>query len=200
MEHEKAYVFSSERPAKRRRVERSDGLDSSLPLRHQLYHDLWTEQQQRIDEVIKSANEATLDEVSTFIRDQGVDRNADGLPAGFLLAGPSIAAHSLIFQQLQERSRDEANSIFIPVSSSDGGNLKTLLKAIIKNGTSQKRFDEDEVDLLPSKTSGRKLLDYDLQLLHEFIKEKNVQQCIVVFRDCEAFDSSVLSEVIELLS
>ena len=200
MEHEKAYVFSHERPAKRRRVEGRDGLASSLPLRHQLYRDLWASQRHRIDEVIKAANEATLNEISTFVRDRRSDMHYDGLPAGFLLAGPSIAAHSLIFQQLEERSRDEAGSIFIPVSSSDGSNLKTLLKAIIKSGTSQKRFDEDEVDLLPSKKSAKKLLDYDLQLLHEWIKENNIQQCIIVFRDCEAFDSSVLSEVMELLS
>ena len=198
MEHEKCYVFTRERPAKRRRVETCAGLDSSLPLRERLYHELWAEQQQRIDEVIKSANETTLHEVSTFVQDRRAEE-IDGLPAGFLLAGPSVAAHSLIFEQLQERSLSEAGSIFITVSSSDGLNLKTLLKAIIKVGTSQKRHDEDELDLLPSKRNGRKLLDYDLQLLHEWVKDNGIEQCIIVFRDCEAFDSTVLSEVIELL-
>ena len=154
MEHEKCYVFSQERPTKRRRVENRNGLDSSLPLRERLYHELWAEQQQRIDEVIKTANETTLDEVSTFIRDARDVGESDGLPAGFLLAGPSIAAHSLIFEQLQARSRDEPGNIFITVSSGDGLNLKTLLKAIIKIGTSQKRQDEDTKQLKQKDVAG----------------------------------------------
>lgn len=199
MDHEKCYVFSDERPAKRRRVEHREGLDASLPERQQLYNELWSEQRQRIDDVIKTANETTLDEVSTFLSEQRQSDHSEGLAAGFLLAGPSIAAHALIFEQLHERSRDQPGSIFISVSSNDGLNLKTLLKAIIKIGTSQKGLDEDELDLLPSKRNGRRLLDYDLQLLHEWVKDNAIEQCVIVFRDCEAFDSTVLSEAIELL-
>jgi origin recognition complex subunit 3 len=200
MDHEKCYVFSHERPAKRRRVETRDELDESRSSREQLYRNLWAEQQRNIDEVIKTANEATLEEVNNFLTQCRNQNHREGLPAGFLLAGPSIAAHTLIFEQLQERTQDDIGHIFIPVSSGEGPNLKTLLKAIIKIGTSQSRSDGDELDLLPSKKSGRKLLDYDLQLLSEWIKENGMDQCTIVFRDCEAFDSAVLSEAIELLS
>jgi origin recognition complex subunit 3 len=199
MDHEKCYVFSQERPAKRRRVE-AQGLDLSLPLREQLYRDLWEVQQQRINNVVKAANEATLDEVSSFLRHCQYVEAPEGLPAGFILAGPSVAAHSFIFDQLKDQTLEQRSSAFIPLSSSDGPNLKSLLKAIIKIGTSPKTAEDDELCLAPSKRNGRKLLDYDLQLLHEWAQENKVEQVVIAFRDCEAFDSVVLSEVIELLS
>jgi origin recognition complex subunit 3 len=200
MDHEKCYVFTQERPAKRRRVEEAQSLDSSLPLREQLYRDAWAQQEHRINDVVKSANEATLDEVSSFLSDCQHDEKSEGLPVGFILAGPSIAAHAFIFEQLLERTQDKRTNVFIPVSSTDGPNLRTLLKAIIKTGTSHTVADEDELALAPSKRNGRKLLDYDLQILHEWVRENGIKQVVVAFRDCEAFDSVVLSEVIELLS
>jgi origin recognition complex subunit 3 len=199
MDHEKCYVFSHERPAKRRRVENDKSLDSSLPLRRKLYLDIWDQQRQRIDNVIKTANETTLEGITSFLRESQLDEAFDSLSAGFILAGPNISAHAIIFEQLQERNSDERSTIFITVSSSDASNLKTLLKAIIKIGTSQRTTDEDELSLAPSKRSGRRLLDYDLELLHDFVQENNVKQIVLAVRDCEAVDSLVLSEAIELL-
>ncbi|KIW04148.1 hypothetical protein, variant [Verruconis gallopava] len=204
MDHEKCYVFSHERPAKRRRVDignEGSGLDASLPMRRRLYHELWQDQQRRIEEVIKAANEAILDEISSFVADSRSDGDDLGtLRAGFILAGPSIAAHSFIFGQIQERTLDQHTSVFIPIASHDSANLKTVLKAIVKIGTARNSVDDDDLELLPQKRSERKLLDYDLQLLHERVEENGVRHVVVAFRDCEAFDSGVLSEAIELLA
>lgn len=46
---------------------------------------------------------------------------------------------------------------------------------------------------------GAKLLNYDLQLLHDFVVERNLRQVVVTFDDTEAFDSDLLSELVELL-
>ena len=118
------------------------------------------------------------------------------MPCGFVLAGPSIAAHSTLFEQLERRVSEERTNAFILVSSTDAPNLKGLLKTVIKIGTSSKSLDNEE--LAKSKCSGRKLLDYDLQLLYDWVKDNEVNQVVLAFRDCEAFDTAVLSEAIEL--
>ncbi|TID16760.1 Origin recognition complex subunit 3 [Venturia nashicola] len=198
MDHEKCYVFSGERSTKRRRIEPS-GLDSSWLLREKIYRQLWREQLEHIDEVLENANKVTLDELTGFTQTAQEDRSGQRLPCGLILAGPSIAAHTTLFEQLAERISDETSTSFALVTSTDAPNLKTILKATIKSATARKSVDDDEMDLVSASRKGPKLLNYDLQLLHDWVEESGVKQVVVSFRDIEAFDSNVLSETIEQL-
>jgi origin recognition complex subunit 3 len=200
MDHEKCYVFSSkgERPNKRRRVEPS-GLDESWPLREQTYRELWAEQQRRVQQVLDDANKTTLDELLDFLEEHRNDEKRSKLPCGLILAGPSIAAHATFFEQLSQRIATGTTSSFSLITSTDSPNLKSLLKVLIRNGTAHKGIDDKDDELLSRKRKGPKVLDYDLQLLHERVVESGIDQVVVAFRDSEAFDSSVLSETIELL-
>jgi origin recognition complex subunit 3 len=200
MDHEKCYVFSSkgEKPNKRRRIEPS-GLDTSWPLREQTYHDFWRAQRGRVEEVLDDANSTTLDALLGFLKEDRNGKERSKLPCGLILAGPSIAAHATFFEQLSERITSEPASSFSLITSTDSPNLKSLLKVLIRNGTSQKSLDDEDGNLVSRKRVGPKLLDYDLQLLHELVVKKGVEQVVVAFRDSEAFDSNVLSETVELL-
>lgn len=198
MDHEKSYVFSGERSTKRRRIEPS-GLDSSWPLREKIYRKLWTEQKDHIDKVLDNANRVTLDELASFTRTAEEETSGQRLPCGLILVGPSIAAHTTLFEQLEERITDETSTTFALVTSADAPNLKTVLKAIIKSATARKSLDDDEMELVSASRKGPKLLNYDLQLLHDWVGEIGVERVVVSFRDIEAFDSNVLSETIEQL-
>jgi origin recognition complex subunit 3 len=198
MNHEKSYIFARERQAKRRCVE-SSGLDSSWHLRERTYRELWSEEQRRVNEVLENANRATLDDLIKFLKDAGDIENRKKSPCGMILAGPSIAAHASLFDQLSQRITAETSSSFVLLTSVDAPNLKTLLKAIIKGGISRRDADEEDVEMMSSVRRGPKLLSYDLQLLYEWVSEKHVEQVVVAFRDTEAFDSNVLSEALELL-
>lgn len=199
MDHEKSYVFTGERSTnKRRRVEPS-GLDVSWPLREKTYRQLWGQQQGHIDKVLESANRVTLDELKEFTETAKEERSGHRLPCGLILAGPSIAAHTTLFEQLAERITDEAATTLASITSTDAPNLKTVLKAIIKSATERKSVDDNEMELVSASRKGPKLLNYDLQLLHDWVQENGVEQVVVSFRDVEAFDSNVLSETIEQL-
>ena len=88
--------------------------------------------------------------------------------------------------------------MFVPVSVSTGGNLKALLKAIIQKATARNEgIDEDE-DNITTQKKGAKLLNYDLQILADFVRERQQQQVVISIQDTEAFDSNLLSELIEL--
>jgi origin recognition complex subunit 3 len=200
MEHEKSYVFSpkSENPNKRRRVE-SLGLDSSWPLREQTYQRLWLQQQRRVQEVLDDANLTTLDELVGFVEENDghhVDRK---LPSGMILAGPSIAAHATFFDQLSERVERDTSSRLVLINSTECPNLKTLLKSLIKKSTARKSLDGEDDEMVSRKRKGPKVLDYDLQLLHEWVADNNHPQVVIAFCDSEAFDGNVLSEAVELL-
>ena len=45
---------------------------------------------------------------------------------------------------------------------------------------------------------GRKLLNYDLEILHGLVKTHGTKKVIVAFQDSEAFDSVLLAELITL--
>jgi origin recognition complex subunit 3 len=194
-------VFSSksERPRKRRRVE-SSGLDESWPLREQTYRELWGAQQERVQEVLDDANRTTLDELLGFMKDNRKDEDSFKLPCGLILTGPSIAAHASFFSQLSQRiALETASSSFSLITSTDSPNLKSLLKVLITNATTRTNQDDEDGELVSRKRKGPKLLNYDLQLLYEWVMENGVDQVVVAFRDSEAFDSNILSETVELL-
>ena len=91
-------------------------------------------------------------------------------------------------------------------------NLKAALKQIIKGATSQSQgFEEDDLSFNQVKVrqlcfamgpltgrQGPKLLNYDLQLLYEHVQTHNVQKVVVGFQDTEAFDGSLLADLIGL--
>ena len=48
------------------------------------------------------------------------------------------------------------------------------------------------------QSQGRKLLNYDLQILHDHLQTSGQGKIVVAFQDSEAFDSGLLGEVINL--
>jgi origin recognition complex subunit 3 len=200
-DHQKTYVYtkSGGRPSKRRRIDR-DGLHSSWKLRQQTFDQLWSEQRQRIGQMISNSNEGTLDEVSSFMDDCANEKeHEDKVQAGFVLGGPSLSEHAGFLEQLETRVADGGSNskVLVKLSSSECPNLRALLKTLIAKATAQRENDDDmDVDVKPRK--GPKLLNYDLQLLHEWAQERKISQVIVAFQDSEAFDGTLLAEAIDI--
>ncbi|KAF2146603.1 uncharacterized protein K452DRAFT_314852 [Aplosporella prunicola CBS 121167] len=199
MEHEKCYVFKphEERPAKRRRVTALSE-NPSWQLRNQTCRELWAvQQQQRIDEVLTDVNRTTLDGIIDFVSGTPASKDQGSkIPTGLVVVGPSIASHAQFFDSLAKRTTQEANSVFVTLTSGDCPNLKTLLKTLIRKGTSAEDLDGDE--LVSTRRKGPKLLNYDLQLLHEWCKEQEPTHVVVAIQDSEAFEGSLLAEAIQL--
>lgn len=98
---------------------------------------------------------------------------------------------------MRRHVKDDKRTCFILISSSDAPNLKTLLRVLNQKATSVEH-DLDDEDIDERSTSPRKLLPYDLQILHEWCQARGVQQVVVAFQDAEAFETGVLSEVLLL--
>lgn len=77
--------------------------------------------------------------------------------------------------------------------------MKALLKSLIENATSRNEGIDDEDDDQLEQRKGSKLLNYDLDILAGYVRERKLDQVVIVIQDTEAFDSELLSDLIEVL-
>lgn len=121
-----------------------------------------------------------------------------------------------MFSQLAERVHSETNALIVTIRPGDASNLKAALKKLIRDATNTDHDDEDErsASSVPGVSShdpsqlyplqkanslqGHKFLNYDLQLLQNHLKTSKHKQVVVAFQDSESFDSTLLTELIEL--
>ncbi|CAK4033407.1 Origin recognition complex subunit 3 [Lecanosticta acicola] len=201
MEYEKCYVFEPDdsRPAKRRRTE-PQGLQASWNLRKKAYQQAWESQHSRIVDKLETINATTVTDIVKFL-DETIGTSSDGkIPTGLILAGPNSALRTSIASQVASHSTSDARRIYVSISSNAGSNLKGLLKTIIQKATSRVADeDDDELEETSGPRKGRKLLNYDLEALREHVGERRIERVVIAFEDTEAFDSDLLSELIELL-
>ncbi|KAI9720368.1 MAG: hypothetical protein M1812_002874 [Candelaria pacifica] len=171
-------------------------------LRYETYKKLWAQQERCIEKLLASINVNIVDSVAKFVDQAITEEEYNGkLPTALIVAGPDIASHGSLFEQIAARIRVEVNGPAIILTSGEAPNLKTALKNIIKKGTNRSygvEDDEDEKEIPSQKTV--RILNYDLQILHDHIRKHDLQKVVVAFQDSEAFDSSLLADIIALLS
>lgn len=74
------------------------------------------------------------------------DSPPEKLPTGLILAGPNIAGHAKLFDQLAARVALENVGPVVILRSGHASNLKTVLKQLIKAATSQTQgLEEDDM-------------------------------------------------------
>ncbi|KPM39498.1 hypothetical protein AK830_g7090 [Neonectria ditissima] len=226
-DHQVAYIFDPEdkgprqdRPSKRRRVSKQaaaaeesaknasaftpllNGAENPgfVQLRETAFHDSWAKIDDRIKAILRSSNQATLDQVSAFVTDSKTT-GTDQVPSAFVITGPNIASQDLLFEQMSETLQRSTPSRFVRLRSSEASTLKATLKKIIRDVTSKISSNEDDEDddlQVGDGRDGRRYLDYDLEALHAYIKPQNCEHVFVAFQDSEGFDSSLFSELIVL--
>ncbi|RAL63424.1 hypothetical protein DID88_003845 [Monilinia fructigena] len=165
-------------------------------LRLSLFDEYWVETETQIKSILSEANEDTLVEVTSFVENEKV---TDKVPAGFIVTGPNIASQGLLFEHISTRLSNEINAPVVTLRSGESPNLKGLLKKLIRDITHHKSNDEGEDDNYLEQ-DGRKLLNYDLEIVHGYIKAHGYDRLIVSFQDSEAFDSGLLGEAISLFN
>ncbi|KAI1418972.1 origin recognition complex subunit 3 N-terminus-domain-containing protein [Xylaria sp. FL1777] len=223
-QHQAAYIFDplgdvdeTTRPAKRRRVSKKavpdtkkaspfqcllQGAESeqAVNLRQETFEKLWAVIDSRIHGILRETNQSTLQQVTSFLQNAPDHTPAGKIPSAFIITGPNIASQDLLFEQLAETLQHEADAQIVRLRSGDASNLRAVLRKIIRDIVSNDSAAGDELDLTTSK-DGRKFLNYDLEGLYAHLKlTPRSNLVIIAFQDSEAFDSSLLSDLISLLS
>ena len=132
-------------------------------------------------------------------------QRARQIPCCLVLAGPNLASHGIFFKDLLEGLRTDCDgSILVSVTSNESPNLKTILKNIasaVTAGQYQRQPDSsiDEEYVSSMKSKDRKLLNYDLQILHDWFRDRRkLGKVVVALEDSEAFDNSLIGEIVEI--
>ena len=96
--------------------------------------------------------------------------------------------------------KSQKRRIYVSLESDSAPHLKAALKALIQKATASTVEDDEDEELATTTRKGPRLLNYDLQILHEHVRDRKTEQVVVAFPDTEALGSHLLSELIELMS
>ena len=138
--------------------------------------------------------------LAAFLDEALSKSNSENIPTGIICASPDASSHTSIIAQLSQNQSNQGSRTFLSLSANSAANLKALLKGLIQKATARDDgIDDDDDDDRPTRGKGAKLLNYDLQILAEHVRERKLDQVVIAIQDIEAFDSDLLSELIELL-
>ncbi|EDP48882.1 origin recognition complex subunit 3, putative [Aspergillus fumigatus A1163] len=100
---------------------------------------------------------------------------------------------------LSDRPHSRREGGVVVLESGDAPNLKTTLKNIIRAAVTNTEGNDGYQKLLTDR-EGPRLLAYDLDLLSDYVNRKGVKKLVLAFRDSEAFDPTILTDLLLLLN
>lgn len=122
------------------------------------------------------------------------------IPTGIILSGPGSASSTSLARRVANAVQKQKRRIYVPLDSGSAPHLKAVLKTLIQKATAITTEEDEDDELALTTRKGPRLLNYDLQILYEHVRERKIEQVVVSFPDTEALSSSLLSELIELMS
>ncbi|KAE8350770.1 origin recognition complex subunit 3 N-terminus-domain-containing protein [Aspergillus coremiiformis] len=206
-----------ERPSKRRKVQSenkeqlSDSSHTFLPLfngeenetsvelRYNAYRLLWSDQENKIQEVLRDVDSEVLENVSSFVRSTSPQTYDGCIPTALITVGSNVSSLGRLLSKLNDQLTTADEGGVVILESGDAPNLKTTLKNIIRAAVTNTEGNDGYQNFLTDR-EGPRLLGYDLDLLGDYVKRKGVKKLVVAFRDSEAFDPSILTDLLSLLS
>ena len=96
--------------------------------------------------------------------------------------------------------KSQKRRVYVSLESGSAPHLKAVLKVLIQKATASTIEEDEDEELANTSRKGPRLLNYDLQILHEHVRDRRIEQVVVAFPDTEALGSHLLSELIELMS
>ncbi|KAI9934423.1 hypothetical protein ASPWEDRAFT_117815 [Aspergillus wentii DTO 134E9] len=207
---------NGERPSKRRKVaeDKKDQGDqlypfaplldgdenaASIELRYSTYQKLWSEQEQKIQEILEDVDSKVLDNVSSFVRTTSSQTYHGCIPAALVTVGSNVSSLGRLLTRLNDRLSTTGEGGVVVLESGDAPNLKATLKNIIRAAITNTEGNDGYQSFLTDR-DGPRLLAYDLDLLSEYVKRKGTTKLVLAFRDSEAFDPNLLTDLLSLLS
>ncbi|RAH70852.1 putative origin recognition complex subunit 3 [Aspergillus aculeatinus CBS 121060] len=207
---------SGERPTKRRKVARTnlpkaanfrpfvsllngDEVAKSIELRYRTYQKFWAAQEAKIKGILDDVDSEVLTNVLSFVRSTSPQTYDGCIPAALVTVGSNVSSLGRLLSRLNGQLTTTGEGGVIALESGDAPNLKTTLKNIIRFGITNTEGNEGYQSFVTDR-EGPRVLGYDLDLLADYVKRKEVKKLVLAFRDSEAFDPGILADLLSLLS
>ncbi|PYH99525.1 origin recognition complex subunit [Aspergillus ellipticus CBS 707.79] len=207
---------AGERPSKRRKVVpekdqkagvlhpfvpllNGDEDSQSVELRYRTYQHLWSGQEAKIQEILDDVDAEVLASVSSFVQSTSPQTYGGCIPSALVTVGSNVSSLARLLARLNDQLTTAGDGGVIVLESGDAPNLKTTLKNIIRFAITNTEGNEGYQNFLTDR-EGPRLLGYDLDLLGDYVKRKGAKKLVLAFRDSEAFDPGILTDLLSLLS
>jgi origin recognition complex subunit 3 len=141
-----------------------------------------------------------LDEVTSYLDEIAQDTTTTRIPTGIILSAPGSSSLNSLSQRVASSVKSQKRRIYVSLESGSAPHLKAVLKVLIQKATASTAEDDEDEELATTTRKGPRLLNYDLQILHEHVRDRKIEQVAVAFPDTEALGSHLLSELVELMS
>jgi origin recognition complex subunit 3 len=138
--------------------------------------------------------------VISFLDETAQDTITSRIPTGIILSAPGSASLTSLSQRVATSIKNQKRCLYVSLESSSAPHLKAVLKVLIQKATASTTEEDEDEELATTSRKGPRLLNYDLQILHEHVRDRRIEQVVVAFPDTEALGSHLLSELIELMS
>ncbi|KAE8390696.1 origin recognition complex subunit 3 N-terminus-domain-containing protein [Aspergillus alliaceus] len=205
-----------ERPSKRRKVQpqtkeqkseshpfvpllNGEEDEKSVELRYNAYRRLWSDQETKIQEILSDVDSEVLENVSSFVRSTSPQTYDGCIPTALITVGSNVSSLGRLLSKLNDQLTIAEEGGVVTLESGDAPNLKTTLKNIIRAAVANTEGNDGYQNFLTDR-EGPRLLGYDLDLLGDYVKRKGIKRLVLAFRDSEAFDPNILTDLLSLLS
>lgn len=137
-----------------------------------------------------------MEDVISFVSTPVDGSEAGQIHTAFIVAGAGVSSQKQFFKKLSDQISRQTSYHLVSVSAGSSPNLKGFLKRIITDVISS----TDEHGPGDDAFSGRdiSILNYDLRILLEWAQRNEKDRILVAFEDSEAFDSALLTDIIDL--
>ncbi|KAI9044610.1 putative origin recognition complex subunit 3 [Aspergillus affinis] len=205
-----------ERPTKRRKVLSSehepeqnarifapllngDEKPESIDLRYKAFQQLWGAQEAKIQRVLDEVDSEVLENVASFVRSTSPETYDGCIPSALVTVGSNVSSLGRLLARLNDQLISTNEGGVVMLDSGDAPNLKATLKNTIRAAIANTEGNAGYQSFLNDR-DGPRLLGYDLDLLGDYVQKKGVKKLVLAFRDSEAFDPNILTDLLSLLS
>ncbi|KAE8550305.1 hypothetical protein EYB25_006529 [Talaromyces marneffei] len=163
------------------------------------FKELWSSQEERCKKVMEELDSGILEDITSFVKTASPEAYGGCIPTSLITIGSNVSALPRLLDILHRRLTTEKCGQVILLESGDAPNLKAVLKTIIRTAVTSTSGNDAYQNLFTDK-SGPRMLPYDLNVLYQYVLSQGSKSLVLAFRDSEAFDSSVLNDLLSLLS
>jgi origin recognition complex subunit 3 len=153
----------------------------------------------QIAHILKPTDAGILDNIAQFVKDAPAASEGGRLLTGLIVSGPNIGSQARLLDQWRSAQPDQNSAIVLSLEPTQMPNLMIALKNIVRSAIIQLDGPDGYATFLNDRKR-RIQMSYDLELLKEFVVERQLQKCVIYLTDIEAIDTGLLTDIISVLS
>ncbi|KAG9773409.1 hypothetical protein KCU88_g5810, partial [Aureobasidium melanogenum] len=174
--------------------------EKAIALRQQQFQSQWDKQQTRIAAILNEVDETYVNEVLQYVR-QPHEHSQSMVRTGLLVSTAAGNAQRELLQGWKSKRSVEQDQreVLLEISPGHAPNLQTVLKNLIRMAICQDDSMEEYIAFL-AEQKAMVPMNFDLELLHKYVRKKNLQRVMLVISEVETFDTGILSELVSMFS